>query len=110
VKLHEAADRFDVPKGAVRRARADLSEGRLQFLKRKRTFARMNDYIDFEDLAVAVDEAAKCAWCCRYYAETLRNFWRTRIVETTASRSYLRYQAAGPVLAVMPGFSVLASA
>src|ERR1700736_2633266 len=50
----------------------------------------------------AVDEAAKCAWVCRYYAENAERFLADEIVETTASRSYIRYQPLGAVLAVMP--------
>jgi len=50
----------------------------------------------------AVDEAAKCAWVCRYYAENAERFLEDEIVETSASRSYIRYLPLGPVLAVMP--------
>jgi succinate-semialdehyde dehydrogenase/glutarate-semialdehyde dehydrogenase len=50
----------------------------------------------------AVDEAAKCAWACRYYAENAERFLADESVETTASRSYVRYQPLGVILAVMP--------
>jgi succinate-semialdehyde dehydrogenase/glutarate-semialdehyde dehydrogenase len=50
----------------------------------------------------AVDEAAKCAWVCRYYAENAEKFLADEVVETSAKRSYIRYQPLGPVLAVMP--------
>jgi succinate-semialdehyde dehydrogenase/glutarate-semialdehyde dehydrogenase len=50
----------------------------------------------------AVDEAAKCASVCRYYAENAERFLADEVVETTASRSYIRYQPLGAVLAVMP--------
>src|SRR5215469_4176172 len=50
----------------------------------------------------AVDEAAKCAWACRYYAENAERFLADQIVETNAKRSYIRYQPLGVVLAVMP--------
>jgi succinate-semialdehyde dehydrogenase/glutarate-semialdehyde dehydrogenase len=50
----------------------------------------------------AVDEAAKCAWVCRYYAENAEKFLADELVETGAKRSYIRYQPLGPVLAVMP--------
>jgi succinate-semialdehyde dehydrogenase/glutarate-semialdehyde dehydrogenase len=50
----------------------------------------------------AVDEAAKCAWACRYYAENAERFLADEIVETTARKSYVRYQPIGAILAVMP--------
>jgi succinate-semialdehyde dehydrogenase / glutarate-semialdehyde dehydrogenase len=53
-------------------------------------------------LRSAVDEAAKCAWACRYYAENAEHFLADEVVETTARRSYVRYQPLGVVLAVMP--------
>jgi succinate-semialdehyde dehydrogenase/glutarate-semialdehyde dehydrogenase len=50
----------------------------------------------------AVDEAAKCAWGCRYYAENAEQFLADEVVETNARRSYVHYQPLGVVLAVMP--------
>jgi succinate-semialdehyde dehydrogenase/glutarate-semialdehyde dehydrogenase len=50
----------------------------------------------------AVDEAVKCAWACRYYAENAETFLADEIVETNAKRSYIRYQPLGVILAVMP--------
>jgi succinate-semialdehyde dehydrogenase / glutarate-semialdehyde dehydrogenase len=50
----------------------------------------------------AADEAAKCAWACRYYAENAERFLADEVVETNAKRSYIRYQPLGVVLAVMP--------
>ena len=53
-------------------------------------------------LKAAIEEAAKCAWGCRYYAENAERFLADEEVETTASRSCVPYQPIGPVLAVMP--------
>ena len=53
-------------------------------------------------LKAAVDEAVKSAWGCRYYAEHAERFLADEPVETSASRSWVRYQPIGPVLAVMP--------
>jgi succinate-semialdehyde dehydrogenase/glutarate-semialdehyde dehydrogenase len=50
----------------------------------------------------AVDEAVKCAWGCRYYAENAEKFMADEVIETTASRSYVHYQPIGPILVVMP--------
>jgi succinate-semialdehyde dehydrogenase/glutarate-semialdehyde dehydrogenase len=53
-------------------------------------------------LASAVAEAAKCATACRYYAENAERFLADEVIETSASRSYVRYQPLGVILAVMP--------
>ncbi len=50
----------------------------------------------------AIDEAVKCAWACRYYAENTERFLADELVETPASRSYVTYQPLGVILAVMP--------
>jgi succinate-semialdehyde dehydrogenase/glutarate-semialdehyde dehydrogenase len=50
----------------------------------------------------AVDEAVKCAWACRYYAEHAEHFLADEIIETPASRSFIRYQPVGIVLVIMP--------
>jgi succinate-semialdehyde dehydrogenase / glutarate-semialdehyde dehydrogenase len=50
----------------------------------------------------AVDEAVKCAWACRYYAENAERFLADEVIETPASRSFIRYQPMGIVLVVMP--------
>jgi succinate-semialdehyde dehydrogenase / glutarate-semialdehyde dehydrogenase len=53
-------------------------------------------------LRSAVDEAVKCAWVCRYYAENAERFLADEVVETPASRSFIRYQPMGVVLVIMP--------
>jgi succinate-semialdehyde dehydrogenase/glutarate-semialdehyde dehydrogenase len=50
----------------------------------------------------AVDEAVKCASACRYYAENAARFMADEVVETPATRSYVRYQPLGVILAIMP--------
>ncbi|MGH7499586.1 MAG: NAD-dependent succinate-semialdehyde dehydrogenase [Gemmatimonadales bacterium] len=50
----------------------------------------------------AVEEAAKCAWGCRYYAENAERFLADEEVQTNASRTFITYLPIGPVLAVMP--------
>ena len=53
-------------------------------------------------LASAIAEAAKCATACRYYAENAEHMLEDETVVTSASRSYVRYQPLGVILAVMP--------
>jgi succinate-semialdehyde dehydrogenase/glutarate-semialdehyde dehydrogenase len=50
----------------------------------------------------AGDEVMKCAWACRYYAETAEHALADEVVATNASRSFIRFQPLGVVLAVMP--------
>jgi succinate-semialdehyde dehydrogenase/glutarate-semialdehyde dehydrogenase len=50
----------------------------------------------------AVDEAVKCAWGCRYYADNAEKFLADEVIETSASRSYIKYQPMGVILVVMP--------
>jgi succinate-semialdehyde dehydrogenase/glutarate-semialdehyde dehydrogenase len=47
-------------------------------------------------------EAEKCAWGCDYYAEHAEAFLAEQPRETDASRSYIRFDPLGPVLAIMP--------
>lgn len=50
----------------------------------------------------AVQEAEKCAWVCRYYADNGARHLSDQLIETNASKSYVHFQPLGPVLAVMP--------
>jgi succinate-semialdehyde dehydrogenase/glutarate-semialdehyde dehydrogenase len=50
----------------------------------------------------AIDEALKCAWACRYYADHAEQFLADETVETSAKTSFVRYQPLGPILAIMP--------
>jgi succinate-semialdehyde dehydrogenase / glutarate-semialdehyde dehydrogenase len=52
--------------------------------------------------ASARAEAEKCALCCDFYAERAEAFLAPEAVATDASRSLVRYDPIGPVLAVMP--------
>jgi succinate-semialdehyde dehydrogenase/glutarate-semialdehyde dehydrogenase len=53
-------------------------------------------------IRAAIQEAEKCARACRYYAEHAEQFMQDELVETEASRSFIRYQPLGPILAIMP--------
>jgi len=53
-------------------------------------------------LAQGEAEAEKCAWACDYYAEHAEQFLSPVARPTDATRSYVRFDALGPVLAIMP--------
>jgi succinate-semialdehyde dehydrogenase/glutarate-semialdehyde dehydrogenase len=48
------------------------------------------------------DEALKCAWGCRFYAERTPDLLADLPVATNAPESFVRYQPIGAILAVMP--------
>jgi len=103
VKLQKAADTFLTYRKAPFAERARLMLNAAAILeKEKETYASVMTTEMGKTFRSAVDEAAKCAWVCRYYAENAERFLADEIVETTAKRSYIRYLPLGPVLAVMP--------
>ncbi|HKN25930.1 MAG TPA: NAD-dependent succinate-semialdehyde dehydrogenase [Candidatus Acidoferrum sp.] len=53
-------------------------------------------------LGSAIAEAEKCAGGCRFYAAHAPKFIADEVIETSASKSFIRYQPLGIVLAVMP--------
>ncbi|MGB0013964.1 MAG: aldehyde dehydrogenase family protein, partial [Candidatus Sulfotelmatobacter sp.] len=53
-------------------------------------------------IQAAIDEAAKCAWACRFYAENAEQFLADEAIEIGPARGFIAYQPIGPVLAVMP--------
>jgi len=68
----------------------------------KKTFARTMTLEMGKPINAAVQEAEKCAWVCRYYAENAERHLADELVESNASKSFVRYQPLGVVLAVMP--------
>ena len=85
----------------VERARMMVRAGDI-LEREKQDFARLMTLEMGKTIGSAVQEAAKCALVCRYYAENAERFLGDELVETAAARSYIRYQPLGPVLAVMP--------
>jgi succinate-semialdehyde dehydrogenase / glutarate-semialdehyde dehydrogenase len=69
---------------------------------RKEEFARLMTVEMGKPVRAAREEAAKCAWVCRYYAENAEEFLADEEVESSATRSYVSFQPVGAVLAVMP--------
>jgi succinate-semialdehyde dehydrogenase/glutarate-semialdehyde dehydrogenase len=80
----------------VQRAAADLLE------KRAADQARLMSEEMGKPIGAAEGEVKKCAWACRHYADHAEEYLRPHVIETDASRSFIRYDPIGPVLAVMP--------
>ena len=78
--------------------------------ERKAEFGRLISLEMGKTLASAVAEVEKSAWVCRYYAEEAEGFLAERSIllrnayanASDASRSGIRYQPLGVILAVMP--------
>jgi succinate-semialdehyde dehydrogenase / glutarate-semialdehyde dehydrogenase len=68
----------------------------------KREYGRIMTLEMGKTLQSAIAEAEKCALACRYYAENGERHLADEPIATNASRSFVRYQPIGPVLAVMP--------
>lgn len=68
----------------------------------KKSFAGIMTLEMGKPINAAVQEAEKCAWVCRYYAENAERHLADEVVETNATKSFVRYQPLGVVLAVMP--------
>ena len=103
VKLQKAADTFLSYRKTPFAERSRLMMNAAAVLeKEKETYARVMTTEMGKTFRSAVDEAAKCGWVCRYYAENAERFLADEVVQTTAKRSYIRYLPLGPVLAVMP--------
>jgi succinate-semialdehyde dehydrogenase/glutarate-semialdehyde dehydrogenase len=102
-KLQKAADTFLTYRNVPFAERARMMMKAAEIIDaEKENYARVMTTEMGKTYRSAVDEAAKCAWVCRYYAENAEKFLADELVETSAKLSYIRYQPLGPVLAVMP--------
>ena len=102
-KLQRAADAFLKYRKVSFAERARMMERAAEILENeKETFGRLMTTEMGKPIRAAVDEAAKCAWACRFYAENAERFLADEVVQTAATRSYILYQPLGPILAVMP--------
>jgi succinate-semialdehyde dehydrogenase/glutarate-semialdehyde dehydrogenase len=102
-KLALAAETFRVYRRTSFAERARMMFRAAEILEaEKDAFGRMMTLEMGKTLRSARDEAAKCAWACRYYAENAERLLANETVATNATLSYIHYQPIGAVLAVMP--------
>jgi succinate-semialdehyde dehydrogenase/glutarate-semialdehyde dehydrogenase len=102
-KLRRAAETFGEHRRTAFDERAGWMRRAAQILEsEKETFGRLMTTEMGKPLKAAIEEAAKCALACRFYAENAGRFLADEVVETPATRSFVRYQPLGPVLAIMP--------
>jgi succinate-semialdehyde dehydrogenase/glutarate-semialdehyde dehydrogenase len=102
-KLARAAQTYGQYRTTNFSARSAMMQRAAEILEQdKKNFARTMTLEMGKPIKAAVQEAEKCAWVCRYYAEHAERHLADEIVETNATSSYVHYQPLGPVLAVMP--------
>ncbi len=70
--------------------------------KNAREYAEMMTKEMGKPISQAIAEVEKCAWVCEYYAENAPSQLAPKEIKTDASKSYVRYEPIGVVLAVMP--------
>src|SRR6266550_1071236 len=102
-KLQRASDTFRVYRESSFAERAGMMMRGAEILEAEKQYlARLMTLEMGKPIKGAVGEAEKCAWVCRYYAETGQQHLADMLVETDAAKSYVKFQPLGPVLAVMP--------
>jgi succinate-semialdehyde dehydrogenase/glutarate-semialdehyde dehydrogenase len=102
-KLQRASDVFQVYRETTFAERAGMMTRAAEILEtEKHALARLMTLEMGKTIKGAVGEAEKCAWVCRYYAETAQQHLADELIETDAAKSYVKFQPLGPVLAVMP--------
>jgi succinate-semialdehyde dehydrogenase/glutarate-semialdehyde dehydrogenase len=83
-------------RGRLMSAAADLLR------ERRSEYGRVMTEEMGKPIAAAEGEIDKCAWVCDFYAEHAEALLAGEAVATDASRSSIRYDPLGPVLAIMP--------
>lgn len=102
-KLQRASDTFRTYRETSFAERSNMMTRAAEILEaEKQDLARIMTLEMGKPIKGAVGEAEKCAWVCRYYAETAQQHLADETVETDAAKSYIKFQPLGPVLAVMP--------
>jgi succinate-semialdehyde dehydrogenase / glutarate-semialdehyde dehydrogenase len=81
---------------------AGLHQAAEILLEHKDDYAKLMTLEMGKPIKGAIAEVEKCAWVCRYYADHGADFLADVPVDTNASRSLVRYQPLGIILAVMP--------
>ena len=102
-KLQRASDTFRAYRETSFSERAAMMTRAAEILEaEKHDLARLMTLEMGKPIKGAIGEAEKCAWVCRYYAETAQKHLADEFIETDAAKSYVKFQPLGPVLAVMP--------
>ncbi|HUS37720.1 MAG TPA: NAD-dependent succinate-semialdehyde dehydrogenase [Verrucomicrobiae bacterium] len=106
----------EVEQKLVKSAEAFREHRHTPFVERSRLMNRVAEILESErhdharmitqemgkPLRAAVQEVEKCALGCRFYAENAAGFLADEQIKTPPTRSFVKFQPIGAVLAVMP--------
>jgi succinate-semialdehyde dehydrogenase / glutarate-semialdehyde dehydrogenase len=96
-KLQRAADTFRSYRWSSFAEREPLMLRAAEILEsEKNEFGRLMTLEMGKPVKGAVQEAEKCAWVCRYYAENASQHLADEVISTNASQSYVSFQPALP--------------
>jgi succinate-semialdehyde dehydrogenase/glutarate-semialdehyde dehydrogenase len=102
-KLAEAEKAFERHRRMPFARRAELMMAVARLLEQeKEPLARIITLEMGKLLRAGIEEISKCMRGCRFYAENAEHFLADRTIATDATRSYVRYEPIGAVLAIMP--------
>jgi succinate-semialdehyde dehydrogenase/glutarate-semialdehyde dehydrogenase len=102
-KLQRAAETFKSYRHSSFESRAEMMMQAANILEAEKHDLGKTMTLEMgKPLKAAIAEAEKCAWVCRYYADSAPHHLADQIVETNAKHSYVRFQPLGPILAIMP--------
>ncbi len=102
-KLERAAATFRTWKRVPFAERSKLMRRACEVLERdKDQLARTMVLEMGKPIKAAVQEVEKCARACDFYANNAERFLADEEAQSGATRSFVKYQPLGPVLAVMP--------
>jgi len=83
-------------RAAIVRRAGDILE------QRKEDYGRLMTLEMGKTLKSAIEEAAKCATGCRYYADRAADFLNDELVDSEHETGFVTFQPLGVVLAIMP--------
>jgi succinate-semialdehyde dehydrogenase/glutarate-semialdehyde dehydrogenase len=101
--LQKAEDAFQHWRRAPLGDRGSLLKGVARvFLRKRDELAKLMTAEVGKTITASESEVEKCAAACDFFAENAATFLAAQIIESDASRSYVRFDPLGPVLAIMP--------
>jgi len=102
-KLNHSALAYKEWKNKTISHRTELLKSASEILeKNKLEYAKAITQEMGKPITEAIAEVEKCAWVCDFYVNHAENFLEDEVIETDASKSYVRHDPIGSVLAIMP--------